>query len=155
MRANRKHQVAIRGLHFPVFSRCRLISAQPLCTLHDTDYVLVGQEYIAQYRLCTCGTKVHCTIQTMYLWDGSTLHHTDYILVGRGYTAPYRLYTCGTQVHCTIQTVNPWERVHCTIQTKHLWDRSTLHHTDYALVGQRYTAPYRLCTCGTLVHCTT
>ena len=111
--------------------------------------------YTARYRLCTCGTGVHCPIQTMYLWDKSTLHNTDYVLVGREYTAPYRLYTCGTQVHCTIQTVNPWERVHCTIQTKHLWDRSTLHHTDYALVGQRYTAPYRLCTCGTLVHCTT
>ena len=129
-------------------------------TLHDTDYVLVGQEYIAQYRLCTCGTGVHCTIQTMYLWNTKTRHNTDYVLLGQEYTAQYRLCTCGTLRHCTMQTCTcgteyiaqcgtrlHWtiqnvfllEQVHCTKQTMYLWDTGTLNHTDYVLVGQEYT----------------
>ena len=50
-------------------TECVLVGAS---TLHQTEYVLVGQEYTAQYRL----------IQTMYLWDTKTLHNTDYVLVG-------------------------------------------------------------------------
>ena len=104
-------------------------------TLHHTDYVHVGQEYTAQCRLCTCRTQVHCTIQTMYMWNRSTLHNADYVLVGHKYTAPYRLCTCGTGVHALYRLCTCAAEVHCPIQ---IYSGTVLHCLPLSLLSAGY-----------------